>query len=111
MYVRQVESKEQAEREIALIRSEGRCATDPCEVFTPNGKIVWAYSAEISTPRGPRGWDAGIKVMDQHGNIALLLAPVWSQFAWIVYEGQMNPVTVLACNLTRAKTATESQSS
>jgi hypothetical protein len=54
-----------------------------------------------------REWKPGSRVMDRHGFCALLIAPVWAQFAWIVYDGKANPVTVNAFDLVLAREPAE----
>lgn len=45
-----------------------------------------------------RLWKTGSRVVDTNGYFATLLA-VWAEYAWIIYDGQTIPVSVVGRNL------------
>lgn len=45
-----------------------------------------------------RLWIAGTRVVDRHCCSAVLLG-VYAEYAWVLYDGQATPVTVLAYTL------------
>lgn len=47
MWTRQVDTLEDAEREIVEHNIKGKYCTKPCKVIAPNGKTVWAYSCSF----------------------------------------------------------------
>ena len=49
-----------------------------------------------------RLWVRGQRVRDRFGVLAILISS-WSQFAWIVFDGQANPQTVLLDDLNEAE--------
>lgn len=55
-----------------------------------------------------RSWVGGQRVKKilagAHQYRGLLLAPIWSQFAWVCWDGEANPTTELACNLQEVPT-------
>lgn len=54
------------------------------------------------TKSSPQAWKAGDRVMDRRGCFGQLLATVWNGFAWIIYDGQTIPATVLTSDLALA---------
>ena len=69
---------------------------------------------EAMKPRDTIGtkrlWQAGQRVRSVHCSSykGLLLAQPWSQYAWIVWDGLINPVTDLVDNLCREDETDES---
>lgn len=41
-----------------------------------------------------RDWKSGMRIVDRDGQKALLLRETWGVFAWVIYDGQINPVTI-----------------